>query len=83
MSGDDAEMDGGPPSVNLDGSWKMRMLHTALCETMQLYPLVAWDSKHVAEVDVLPDGSHMEHCNFDRVTYFPYGMGRMEASYAW
>ncbi|KAM1209512.1 hypothetical protein FF1_015198 [Malus domestica] len=37
---------------------------------------VPWDSKH-AEVDtVLPDGTWVG--KGDRVTYFPYGMGRME-----
>jgi len=38
---------------------------------------VAWDSKHAAGADVLPDGTRVERG--DRVTYFPYGMGRMEA----
>ncbi|PUZ67014.1 hypothetical protein GQ55_3G396100 [Panicum hallii var. hallii] len=63
--------------VDLDGSRRMRVLHAALCETMRLYPPVAWDSKHAAGADVLPDGTRVERG--DRVTYFPYGMGRMEA----
>ncbi|CAN6355939.1 unnamed protein product [Urochloa humidicola] len=63
--------------VDLDGSRRMRVLHAALSETMRLYPPVAWDSKHAAAGDVLPDGTRVERG--DRVTYFPYGMGRMEA----
>ncbi|CAB4280516.1 unnamed protein product [Prunus armeniaca] len=55
---------------------KMRFLRACLCESMRLYPPVPWDSKH-AEVDtVLPDGTWVG--KGDRVTYFPYGMGRME-----
>jgi cytochrome P450 len=67
----------GDVGVGLDGSRRMRVLHAALCETMRLYPPVAWDSKHAAGADVLPDGTRVERG--DRVTYFPYGMGRMEA----
>ncbi|KAK3118767.1 hypothetical protein QOZ80_9BG0706800 [Eleusine coracana subsp. coracana] len=59
------------------GQGKMRVLHAALCETMRLYPPVAWDSKHAAEGDVLPDGTRVQRG--DRVTYFQYGMGRMES----
>ncbi|KAG8090746.1 hypothetical protein GUJ93_ZPchr0011g28887 [Zizania palustris] len=61
---------------DLDDFRKMRVLHAALCETMRLYPPVAWDSKHAAEDDVLPDGTLVGRG--DRVTYFQYGMGRME-----
>ncbi|CAN1267843.1 Cytochrome P450 94B1 [Linum perenne] len=43
---------------------------------MRLYPPVAWDSKHAANDDVLPDGTEVR--KGDRVTYFPYGMGRMK-----
>ncbi|OEL27464.1 Cytochrome P450 94B3 [Dichanthelium oligosanthes] len=68
--------DGVVVGLDLDGSRKMHVLHAALCETMRLYPPVAWDSKHAAEADVLPDGTRVERG--DRVTYFPYGMGRME-----
>ncbi|TKW28187.1 hypothetical protein SEVIR_3G323300v4 [Setaria viridis] len=68
---------GGGVGVDLDGSRKMRVLHVALCETMRLYPPVAWDSKHAAKADVLPDGTRVGRG--DRVTYFPYGMGRMES----
>ncbi|KAJ3671887.1 hypothetical protein LUZ60_007966 [Juncus effusus] len=55
---------------------KMWVLHAALCETMRLYPPVAWDSKFPLQDDVLPDGTRVK--TGDRVTYFPYGMGRME-----
>ncbi|XP_078433506.1 cytochrome P450 94B3-like [Wolffia australiana] len=55
---------------------EMTWLEACLCESMRLYPPVAWDSKHAAEDDVLPDGTRV--FKGDRVTYFPYGMGRME-----
>jgi len=54
----------------------MKYLQACLCETMRLYPPVAWDSKHALHDDVLPDGTKVNEG--DRVTYFPYGMGRME-----
>uniref|UniRef100_A0A0E0BJ37 Cytochrome P450 n=1 Tax=Oryza glumipatula TaxID=40148 RepID=A0A0E0BJ37_9ORYZ len=43
--------------LDLDDYRRMRVLHAALCETMRLYPPVAWDSKHAAADDVLPDGT--------------------------
>lgn len=55
---------------------EMKFLKACLCESMRLYPPVAWDSKHAASADVLPDGTHVR--KGDRVTYFPYGMGRMK-----
>lgn len=58
------------------GLRKMNFLKASLCESMRLYPPVAWDSKHAARDDVLPDGTAVRRG--DRVTYFPYGMGRME-----
>ncbi|KAL5750747.1 hypothetical protein ACOSP7_025350 [Xanthoceras sorbifolium] len=54
----------------------MSFLKACLCESMRLYPPVAWDSKHAVNDDVLPDGTFVR--KGDRVTYFPYGMGRME-----
>jgi jasmonoyl-L-amino acid 12-hydroxylase len=68
---------GGASHAAAGGQGKMRALHAALCETMRLYPPVAWDSKHAAAGDVLPDGTRVERG--DRVTYFQYGMGRMES----
>ncbi|KAF8754820.1 hypothetical protein HU200_011437 [Digitaria exilis] len=68
---------GGASHAAAGGQGKMRVLHAALCETMRLYPPVAWDSKHAAAGDVLPDGTRVERG--DRVTYFQYGMGRMES----
>ncbi|KAG6410607.1 hypothetical protein SASPL_128669 [Salvia splendens] len=56
---------------------EMNFIKACLCETMRLYPPVVWDSKHAANDDVLPDGTPVFRGN--RVTYFPYGMGRMEA----
>lgn len=55
---------------------ELKLLNACLLESMRLYPPVAWDSKHAVEDDVLPDGTIVK--SGDRVTYFPYGMGRME-----
>ncbi|KAD3641148.1 hypothetical protein E3N88_30372 [Mikania micrantha] len=55
---------------------EMTYLQACLCETMRLYPPVSWDSKHALTDDSLPDGTLV--WAGDRVTYFPYGMGRME-----
>uniref|UniRef100_A0A1J3GAX6 Cytochrome P450 94B1 n=1 Tax=Noccaea caerulescens TaxID=107243 RepID=A0A1J3GAX6_NOCCA len=55
---------------------EMSYTKACLCEAMRLYPPVAWDSKHAASDDVLPDGTLVK--KGDKVTYFPYGMGRME-----
>ncbi|KAK9037242.1 hypothetical protein V6N11_022161 [Hibiscus sabdariffa] len=55
----------------------LKLLKASLCESMRLYPPVAWDSKHAMVDDMLPDGTIVQAG--DRVTYFPYGMGRMEA----
>lgn len=55
----------------------MKYLQACICETMRLYPPVSWDSKHAVNDDVLPDGTPVRAG--DRVTYFPYGMGRMES----
>lgn len=64
-------------SFDYEGLKEMKYLKACLCESMRLYPPVAWDSKHAANNDVLPDGTRVG--KGDRVTYFPYGMGRMEA----
>ncbi|OAY25547.1 cytochrome P450 94B3 [Manihot esculenta] len=56
---------------------ELRILKACLCESMRLYPPVAWDSKHAVVDDLLPDNTPVR--SGDRVTYFPYGMGRMEA----
>lgn len=63
--------------LNYDSIKELRFLEACLLETMRLYPPVVWDSKHPVEDDVLPDGTPVRAG--DRVTYFPYGMGRMEA----
>ncbi|CAN6814826.1 unnamed protein product, partial [Brassica oleracea] len=54
---------------------EMSYKKACLCEALRLYPPVSWDSKHAAN-DVLPDGTRVK--KGDKVTYFPYGMGRME-----
>ncbi|KAK8489341.1 hypothetical protein V6N13_021416 [Hibiscus sabdariffa] len=56
---------------------EMNCVKACICESMRLYPPVAWDSKHALNDDVLPDGTLVG--KGDRVTYFPYGMGRMPA----
>ncbi|XP_050133806.1 cytochrome P450 94B3-like [Malus sylvestris] len=58
-------------------SLELSLLKACLYESMRLYPPVAWDSKHAVVDDLLPDGTRVQAG--DRVTYFPYGMGRMEA----
>ncbi|VVB04719.1 unnamed protein product [Arabis nemorensis] len=55
---------------------EMSYTKACLCEAMRLYPPVSWDSKHAANDNVLPDGTRV--LRGDKVTYFPYGMGRME-----
>ncbi|KAL2240641.1 UNVERIFIED_CONTAM: cytochrome [Sesamum indicum] len=55
---------------------ELRLLKACICESMRLFPPVAWDSKHAITDDFLPDGTQVR--TGDRVTYFPYGMGRME-----
>ncbi|XP_022982702.1 cytochrome P450 94B3 [Cucurbita maxima] len=55
---------------------ELKFLKACLCETMRMYPPVPWDSKHAIADDHLPDGTVVQAG--DRVTYFPYGMGRME-----
>ncbi|XP_047326130.1 cytochrome P450 94B3-like [Impatiens glandulifera] len=62
-------------SSHYDGLKEMKFLEACLCESMRLYPPVAWDSKHAAVDDVLPDGTPVN--GGDRVTYTAYGMGRM------
>ncbi|CAN0925395.1 Cytochrome P450 94B1 [Linum grandiflorum] len=55
---------------------EMKLLKACLSESMRLYPPVVWDSKHAVADDMLPDNTPVRAG--DRVTYFPYGMGRME-----
>ena len=63
--------------IDYESLKELRLLKACICESMRLYPPVAWDSKHAAADDLLPDGTAVQAG--DRVTYFPYGMGRMEA----
>lgn len=64
-------------SFDYDDLKKMTYLKACLCESMRMYAPVAWDSKFAADDDVLPDGTKVG--KGDKVTYFSYGMGRMEA----
>lgn len=64
-------------NIDYESLEELRVLKACLCESMRLYPPVAWDSKHAIADDLLPDGTRVRAG--DRVTYFPYGMGRMEA----
>ncbi|KAK4569011.1 hypothetical protein RGQ29_004420 [Quercus rubra] len=63
-------------ALDFEALKELRFIHACLCESMRLYPPVAWDSKHAATDDILPDGTKVR--KGDRVTYFPYGMGKME-----
>ncbi|XP_054801305.1 cytochrome P450 94B3-like [Prosopis cineraria] len=64
-------------SLDYESLKNLEFLKACLCESMRLYPPVAWDSKHAIADDLLPDGTRVRAG--DKVTYFPYGMGRMEA----
>ncbi|KAK4735127.1 hypothetical protein R3W88_009388 [Solanum pinnatisectum] len=66
----------GDKALEFDELKEMKYLAACLNESMRLYPPVAWDSKHAAKDDILPDGTRVQKGN--RVTYFQYGMGRME-----
>ncbi|KAK6924683.1 Cytochrome P450 [Dillenia turbinata] len=66
----------GERILGYDALKEMNYMKACLCESMRLYPPVAWDSKHAEKDDVLPDGTPVH--KGDRVTYFPYGMGRLE-----
>ncbi|XP_010250749.1 PREDICTED: cytochrome P450 94B3-like [Nelumbo nucifera] len=66
-----------PKSLDYEALKDLPLLKACLCESMRLYPPVAWDSKHSVRADTLPDGTKVGVG--DRVTYFPYGMGRMES----
>ncbi|KAF5188444.1 Cytochrome p450 [Thalictrum thalictroides] len=65
------------PFLDYESLKEMEFTKACLCEAMRLYPPVAWDSKHAHVDDILPDGTSIQAG--DRVTYFPYGMGRMES----
>ncbi|KAI3463624.1 hypothetical protein Pfo_020287 [Paulownia fortunei] len=66
----------GGEKLGFDDLKEMNFIKACLCESMRLYPPVVWDSKHAAKDDILPDGTPVYRGN--RVTYFQYGMGRME-----
>ncbi|KAJ9163884.1 hypothetical protein P3X46_023509 [Hevea brasiliensis] len=66
----------GERAIDYELLKEMNFLKASLCESMRLYPPVAWDSKHALTDDVFPDGTFIG--KGDRVTYFPYGMGRMD-----
>uniref|UniRef100_A0A5B6YUT2 Unspecific monooxygenase n=1 Tax=Davidia involucrata TaxID=16924 RepID=A0A5B6YUT2_DAVIN len=69
-------LNNGEKPIDFEDLKEMKYMKACLCESMRLYPPVAWDSKHARVDDVLPDGTPVY--KGDRVTYFPYGMGRME-----
>ncbi|KAH7298298.1 hypothetical protein KP509_25G036200 [Ceratopteris richardii] len=51
-------------------------LHSALAETLRLYPAVPRDGKVALNADILPDGTRLRAG--DQVAYIPYAMGRMQ-----
>ncbi|KAK9278476.1 hypothetical protein L1049_028042 [Liquidambar formosana] len=69
-------LNNGETPLDFEALKEMNFLKACLCESMRLYPPVPWDSKHAVVDDMLPDGTPV--MKGDRVTYFPYGMGRME-----
>ncbi|PSS24190.1 Cytochrome P450 704C1 like [Actinidia chinensis var. chinensis] len=58
---------------------KMHYLHSALTETLRLYPAVPVDGRCVETDDTLPDGFKLK--KGDGVYYISYAMGRMQ--YIW
>ncbi|MCO5595736.1 hypothetical protein L7F22_049782 [Adiantum nelumboides] len=56
-------------------SSSMPYLHSALAETLRLYPAVPQDGKVALKDDILPDGTPLKAG--DQVAYIPYAMGRM------
>jgi cytochrome P450 len=74
-------LENGEKPLDFETLKEMRFLNACLCEsmrTMRLYPPVAWDSKHALADDSLPDGTSIG--KGDRITFFPYEMGRMDQS---
>ncbi|KAL6181791.1 hypothetical protein ACLB2K_048440 [Fragaria x ananassa] len=71
-----SSIESGTAALGFEELQEMKYLKACLCESMRLYPPVPWDSKHAEAGTVLPDGTWVG--KGDRVTYFPYGMGRME-----
>ncbi|XP_008804444.2 cytochrome P450 86A8-like [Phoenix dactylifera] len=55
---------------------RLTYLKAALSETLRLYPSVPEDSKHVADDDVLPDGTFVPAGS--AITYSIYSAGRMK-----
>ncbi|OMO71705.1 Cytochrome P450 [Corchorus olitorius] len=47
----------GEKELNFEVLKEMNCIKACLCESMRLYPPVAWDSKHALNDDVLPDGT--------------------------
>ncbi|KAH7298389.1 hypothetical protein KP509_25G040600 [Ceratopteris richardii] len=58
---------------------RLPYLHSAITETLRLYPAVPRDGKIALKADILPDGTHLNAG--DQVVYVPYAMGRM--SFLW
>ncbi|KNA09819.1 hypothetical protein SOVF_150070 [Spinacia oleracea] len=56
---------------------KLVYLHGALCETLRLYPPVAFEAKSPVEPDILPSGHHVNK-NM-QIIFSMYAMGRMKS----
>ncbi|KAL0380220.1 UNVERIFIED_CONTAM: cytochrome [Sesamum angustifolium] len=67
----------GENKLGFDDLKGMNFIKACLCESMRLYPPVVWDSKHAVKRRRFArrDKRFTEE---NRVTYFQYGMGRME-----
>lgn len=69
-------LNGKADKLGYESLEQLHFLKACICESMRLYPPVVWDSKHAIADDLLADGTLVK--SGDRVTYFQYGMGRME-----
>ncbi|KAH7839478.1 hypothetical protein Vadar_004688 [Vaccinium darrowii] len=65
-----------PTNFTYDELKKLNYLHTALSESLWLFPPVPINSRLSLAEDILPDGTYMGKGWF--VDYLAYAMGRME-----
>lgn len=77
--GDGARVDDFIENVTDEVLEKMHYLHSALTETLRLFPAVPVDGRCADTDDILPDGFKLK--KGDGVYYMAYAMGRM--TYIW
>lgn len=73
--GDSTNIDDFVTSITEEVLEKMHYLHSALTETLRLYPSVPMDGQCAETDDILPDGYKVK--KGDDVNYMAYAMGRM------